>query len=49
MNWWGIATAVLGVAVSAAGTYMAAKQQEEKAEEMKELMREQAAYRTKSY
>ena len=47
MNWWGIATAVLGTAVSTAGTYMAVKAQEEKAEDMKELMREQAAYRTK--
>ena len=47
MNWWGIATAVLGVAVSAAGTYMAAKKEEEKAEEMRELMRQEAEYRTK--
>jgi len=47
MNWFGVVTAVIGIGVSAVGTYIAKKAEEEKAEEMKELLRQEAEYRTK--
>jgi len=47
MNWFGVVTAVIGIGVSAVGQYMARKAEEEKGEEMKELMRVEAEYRTK--
>tara|TARA_R110000824_G_scaffold39688_3_gene119735 strand:+ start:12576 stop:13085 length:510 start_codon:yes stop_codon:yes gene_type:complete len=47
MNWWGVVTAVVGIGVSAVGQYMAAEKEEEKAEEMKALLQEEAALKTK--
>lgn len=47
MNWFGVITAVIGIGVSAVGTYMARKAEEEKGEEMKELMQVEAEYRRK--
>ena len=47
MNWFGVVTAVIGIGVSAVGQYMAKKAEEEKAVEMRELMRQEAEYRTK--
>ena len=47
MNWWGVITAVVGIGVSAVGRYMVQQKEEEKAEEMKALLQEEAALKTK--
>ena len=47
MNWWGVITAVVGIGVSAVGQYMMQQKEEEKAEEMKALLQEEAALKAK--
>ena len=47
MNWFGVVTAIIGIGVSAVGQYMAMKKEEEKGEEMKALLQEEAALKTK--
>jgi len=46
-NWLGAITAVIGIGVSAYSTYVAAKAEEEKAEEMRGLLAKEAEYKAK--
>ena len=47
MNWFGVVTAIIGIGVSAVGQYMASKAEEEKGEEMKALLQEEASLKAK--